>query len=541
VRDYHALHHENNAFRFDAEVSEQRIRWRPYPGTRQPAAGSVPGVAILSNAEYHHAPNGSHHAPRWYRNFFYQREAERGLDSVEDLASPGAFRWNLSAGDAVWIVTADGLAESLPIVGEDAVRLYERLRSSEQKRRERFDSPLEGAADAFIVRRGTRRTIVAGYPWFTDWGRDTFIALRGLAIATGRLDMARDILLAWSKLVSEGMLPNRFPEHGDTPEYNSVDASLWYVVAVHELITALDARSRPLAGNDHDALTATIRAILEGYIRGTRYRIHVDDDGLVAAGEPGTQLTWMDAKIGDCVVTPRIGKPVEIQALWLNALWIADRLLSAAADPWAALLERGRESFAARFWNAEHGYLADVVDVDHEPGRVDASLRPNQIFAVGGLPLALLDSVRARHVVDVVEQNLWTPLGLRTLAPDDPAYRPRYEGGVWDRDAAYHQGTVWPWLAGPFVEAWLRVHGNTAESRRVARGHFVEPLVKHLSTAGLGHVSEIADGEPPHTPRGCPFQAWSVGELLRLVKVVLAEPSSPGQPASPPELTARFA
>ena len=251
------------------------------------------------------------------------------------------------------------------------------------------------------------------------------------------------------------------------------------------------------------------------------------------------QLTWMDAKVDGWVVTPRIGKPVEIQALWLNALWIAERLLP-DAGPWSALIERGREAFSARFWSAEHGYLADVVDVDHEPGRVDASLRPNQIFAVGGLPLQLLDGARAAHVVDVVEEKLWTPLGLRTLSPDDPAYQPRYHGDLRQRDAAYHQGTAWPWLAGPFVDAWLRVHGNTAESRRVARGRFVEPLVQHLSTAGLGHVSEIADGDPPHTPRGCPFQAWSLGELVRLVKVVLADPPTPPQPALPSELAARI-
>jgi predicted glycogen debranching enzyme len=523
-RDYHALHHENDALRFDAELAGERVRWQPYDG--------IPNIAALSNGTYDHGP-------MWYRNFLYQMEAERGLDCVEDLASPGEFRWDLAAGDAVLILSTEGLDDSLPVHGVGVTELYARLRTAELQRRESFPSSCQRAADAYIVRRGTGRTIVAGYSWFTDWGRDTFISLRGLAIATGRLDVARDVLLAWSSVVSAGMLPNRFPDHGDAPEYNSVDASLWYVVAVHDFLMAIESRGEPLAEEDRDALTTAVQAILEGYIRGTRFRIHVDDDGLVAAGEPGMQLTWMDAKVDGWVVTPRIGKPVEIQALWLNALWIAERLLP-DAGPWSALIERGREAFSARFWSAEHGYLADVVDVDHEPGRVDASLRPNQIFAVGGLPLQLLDGARAAHVVDVVEEKLWTPLGLRTLSPDDPAYQPRYHGDLRQRDAAYHQGTAWPWLAGPFVDAWLRVHGNTAESRRVARGRFVEPLVQHLSTAGLGHVSEIADGDPPHTPRGCPFQAWSLGELVRLVKVVLADPPTPPQPALPSELAARI-
>jgi predicted glycogen debranching enzyme len=228
-------------------------------------------------------------------------------------------------------------------------------------------------------------------------------------------------------------------------------------------------------------------------------------------------LTWMDAKVGDWVVTPRIGKPVEVQALWLNALHIAGEV-----DPrWNAAFERGRDSFLARFVNHEHGTLYDVVDVDHRAGECDASLRPNQIFAVGGLPLSLVDGPLARHIVDVVEEHLLTPLGLRTLAPGSPGYMPRCEGGVRQRDGAYHQGTVWPWLLGPFVEAWLRVRGNTVAAKREAHRRFIGPMLEHLGDAGLGHVSEIADGDPPHTPRGCPWQAWSLGELLRLIHEVV--------------------
>ncbi|MGE0685047.1 MAG: amylo-alpha-1,6-glucosidase, partial [Candidatus Binatia bacterium] len=257
------------------------------------------------------------------------------------------------------------------------------------------------------------------------------------------------------------------------------------------------------------------------YSTGTRYQIHADSDGLLAAGQPGVQLTWMDAKVGDWVVTPRIGKPVEIQALWLNALHIANRF----TNKWQSLFILGQKNFQERFWNDEQRYLYDIIDVDHQPGTVDSMFRPNQIFAVGGLPLSLLHPQRARAIVDAVEARLWTPLGLRSLAPDEVGYAPRYEGGVRERDGAYHQGAVWPWLLGPFVEAWVRVRGSTVAAKQEAHARFLQPLLEHLEQAGLDHISEIADGDPPHTPRGCPFQAWSVGEALRLTQVVLAEDS----------------
>lgn len=515
-RDYHALHHENDAFRFEPRVAGERIAWQPYIG--------IPEVGVLSNGRYSHAP-------LWYRNFLYTHEAERGLDCTEDLASPGEFTWDLDRSEAVWIASAERLADSLPKVDGGALSIYAALRARERDRRRKFATPLDRAADAYFVRRGQGRTIVAGYPWFTDWGRDTFIAARGLCIANGRLDVAREILLAWSETVSEGMLPNRFPDQGDVAEFNSADASLWYVVAVHEFLAAMRQRNKRLAARDRERLTAAVGSILEGYIRGTRFGIRVDEDGLLAAGEPGVQLTWMDAKVGDWVVTPRVGKPVELQALWLNSLWIAAQWLP-ELGPWPTLLDGGLESFTARFWDAQRGHLHDVIDADHVPGRVDSSLRPNQVLAVGGLPLALLPRDQARQVVERIEHELLTPLGLRSLSPADPAYRARYEGGVWQRDGAYHQGTVWPWLLGPFVEAWLGVHGDSAATRLAARDRFLRPLLEHLSTAGLGHISEIADAEAPHAPRGCPFQAWSVGELLRLDRVILAEPAEPS-PAIP--------
>jgi predicted glycogen debranching enzyme len=256
--------------------------------------------------------------------------------------------------------------------------------------------------------------------------------------------------------------------------------------------------------------------VLAGYSRGTRYGIRLDEDGLLAAGTAGVQLTWMDAKAGDWVVTPRAGKPVEVEALWLNALWAAGHWTAR----WKAVFQRGLSAFRDRFWNAARQSLHDVVDVDHCPGITDARVRPNQILAVGGLPLCLLDEVRARRVVDTVEARLLTPLGLRSLDPDDHDYRGRYTGGVLERDGAYHQGTVWPWLAGPFAEAWLRVREDTRPAREEARARFLVPLIEHLDAAGIGHVSEIADGDAPHTPRGCPFQAWSVAEALRLERTL---------------------
>ena len=506
-RDSHALHHENPAFRFAADLHHERIIWTPYTG--------VPGVEALTNGSY--APD-----PQWYRGFQYDEERARGLDCVEDLAAPGVLHWDLADGDAVLILAAAGaLGSANSDAGADtaaAAATYARLRRAERARRGRFASRLLRAGDAYVVRRGEGKTIVAGYPWFTDWGRDTFIALRGLCLATGRLGDARSILLEWAGLVSEGMLPNRFVDQGDAPEYNTVDASLWYVVAVHDYLRALEAEGRKAPARDLRRLTEAVQAIMAGHVRGTRYGIHVAQDGLLAAGEPGVQLTWMDAKVGDWVVTPRIGKPVEIQALWLNALRIAGELTTG----YQPIYERGVAAFAGRFWNAAESCLFDVVDADHVAGRDDGTVRPNQLLAVGGLPFPLVTGTRARQIVDTVERRLWTPIGMRTLAPDAPGYRPRYEGDMRSRDGAYHQGTVWPWLLGPFVEAWVRVRGGTAEVVDEARRRFLAPLFAHLTEAGVGHISEIADADAPHTPRGCPFQAWSVGEALRLDLQVLS-------------------
>jgi predicted glycogen debranching enzyme len=520
-RDYHNLHHENPVFRFDATVVGQSVAWQPYPG--------VPRVTTLSNGSYSHDPE-------WYRNFIYFHERERGLDSIEDLASPGLFRWDLAQGDALWLMSTD--AQALAESSESVARRFAALEEAEWQRRQRFVTPLAAAADAYLVAGRHGKTVVAGYPWFTDWGRDTFISMRGLTLALGRLDDARQILLTWSETVSEGMLPNRFPDKGDVPEYNSVDASLWFIIAVGDFLEACRRHAYLLEPADQARLQSAVVAILNGYSRGTRYGIRLDDDGLLACGGPGTQLTWMDAKVGNRVVTPRVGKPVEIQALWLNALAIAQSLGIPREPPalpaessqmihaWQELFDRGLASFQQRFWNARRGMLYDVVDVDHRSGTTDDLLRPNQIFAVGGLPLILLDADRARAVVDVVEKHLWTPMGLRSLAPGEPGYSGHYRGEPRERDGAYHQGTIWPWLAGPFVEAWLRTAGDRPSASAEARERFLVPLKQQLTAAGIGHLSEIADADPPHTPRGCPFQAWSMGELIRLDRSVLAEDSA---------------
>ncbi len=492
-RDHHALHAENPAFHFRAtEVNGWRVI-QPYAG--------APAIAWLANARFDDER-------LWYRHFLYREEQARGLDCVEDLAMPGVLTYDLSAGEgALVLATAADPAASAALAHARA-----RARGARQRRPARGGgqgATTARAADAYVVARGSGATIIAGYPWFTDWGRDTFISMRGLCLAQGRLDEALGILRAWAATVDHGMVPNRFPDRGAAPEFNAVDASLWFVIVVGELTAALTRARRPLSKPDAELLRGAALEILRGYRTGTRHGIHVAADGLVAAGEPGVQLTWMDAKVGDQVITPRIGKPVEIQALWINALAVGIPF-----DERLKPLERlARERFLARF-PLPNGQLKDVIDVDHVDGRDDPSMRPNQIFAVGGLPRFLLSGAQARAVVEAVETELLTPWGLRTLARADTRYQPRYAGDVRARDGAYHQGTVWPWLMGPFLEALLRVHGRAKASARIPE--LLSQLRTHARTTGGGHLPEIADGDAPHTPNGCPFQAWSLAELLRI-------------------------
>lgn len=483
-RDFHALHFENGQFEFAADVRYQRVGWQPYE--------SLPRVWAEHTGVYEHDPV-------WYRNFLYAEEQARGQDATEDCGSPGAFEFDLGSTPAVCIFSLD------PESG-DVAEQFASLLSQETTRRATFPSALHRAADAYIVQRGAGRTIIAGYPWFADWGRDTFIAMRGLCLATGKLDVARQILLEWAAAIDRGMMPNRFTDYGQEAVYNSVDAALWFVVVVYELLE----RQPNCEGSDE--LLNSVDQIVSCYETGTRHGIHAQADGLLAAGEPGVQLTWMDAKYGDWVVTPRWGKPVEIQALWYNALMIAGM----RSPRFNQLAKKVRVSFIQRFWNPVKNCLYDVVDVNGQPMVCAAAIRPNQIFAVGGLPFALVDGTMAQAVVAAVDAHLLTPMGLRSLSPEDTAYYGRYEGTMRQRDGSYHQGTVWPWLLGAFVDAWVLVQGSTLETKAAARMKFQTTLTTLLSTGGLGHVSEIADGDAPHAARGCPFQAWSVGEILRV-------------------------
>ncbi|HTZ53892.1 MAG TPA: amylo-alpha-1,6-glucosidase, partial [Candidatus Acidoferrum sp.] len=363
------------------------------------------------------------------------------------------------------------------------------------------------AADAFIVARAVGgapgSTVIAGYHWFGDWGRDTMIALPGLTLSTGRPEIARTILQTFAQFVDAGMLPNRFPDDGEAPEYNTVDAALWFIDTVRCYHAA--TRDTPFVASIFERLDEIIAC----YTHGTRYGISVDpDDGLVRAGEPGVQLTWMDAKVGDWVVTPRIGKCIEINALWYNALCTMDGLAQAVGRNPARYRELGSRARASfeRFWNAEQNYPFDTLD---GPDGNDASIRPNAVYAVA-LPFRALENRRERTIVDRIAHDLWTPMGLRSLAPSDPVYTGHYGGSPHDRDAAYHRGTAWPFLAGAFARAYANAYGDRTRARR-----FIEALGSRLDCYGIGTLAEIADGDPPHDARGCIAQAWSVGEVLR--------------------------
>ncbi len=505
-RDYHGLTHRNDALNRRVDVNGGVATVAPYEGL--PALHFAHDAAALE-------PTGE-----WYLNFEYEIERERGLDFSEDLFNPFVARFKLHSGGRATMIasTLRRDASQAPTLREAEIERRTRVVAAAPSE-EPLVRDLTAAADSFIVERGGLKTIVAGYPWFSDWGRDAMIALPGLTLATGRPEVAKSVLLAFAHAADRGMLPNRFPDGGEAPEYNSVDAALWFFEAVR----ALMKHTRDTAFV-RDNLYARMTEMVDWHVKGARYGIRVAEDGLLSCGEAGVQLTWMDAKIGDLVVTPRSGKPVEIQALWYNALRVLEDLARALGDgareeSAREMADRARHSFNRQFWNAAAGCLYDVVDGEDR----DTSIRPNQIFAVS-LPNSMLGNGRARQVVDVVKRELLTPLGLRSLSPGDPRYRPRYEGGVMSRDSAYHQGTVWPWLMGPFITAYVKV--GTDEGAREQAGRWLDGFREHLREAGLGQVSEVADGDPPHRPGGCIAQAWSVAELLRAAveDVYLAQP-----------------
>ncbi len=509
-RDSHSSTHAGD-WRMNIQKVEHGLRVEAF-------AGAAPFylLSVGATAKPAHA---------WYRNFDLAMERYRGLDDREDHLHAGTFNAELKPGQSITVVISTETTPDLSALSTWESRLDHERSLFDQWAKAHPPAFREApgwirqlvlAADQFIVKRPLpedpdAHSVIAGYHWFGDWGRDTMIALPGLALSTGRTEIARRILSTFSRFVDRGMLPNRFPDAGQAPEYNTVDATLWYFEAIRQYVAA--TRDQGLVRE----LFPVLADIVAWHVRGTRYSIHVDSaDGLLHAGEPGVQLTWMDAKVGDWVVTPRIGKPVEVNALWYNALLTMGqfaRTLGEPAEQYESMAQQARIGFQ-HFWNPTQGFCFDVID---GPEGNDISLRPNQLFAVS-LPESPLAPDQQRAVVDVCARQLLTSHGLRSLSANDPAYQPHYGGDSQQRDAAYHQGTVWGWLLGPFVLAHLRVHGDTAQA-----ASFLEPMAHHLKNHGLGTASEIFDGDAPFAPRGCIAQAWTVAEVLRAWTLIRAK------------------
>ena len=497
-RSYHSQQHANAEFNghLDINADQSAVSLRPY--------ASQPKIHLASGGRFCPCEN-------WYYNFQWPIEAERGLDDSEDAFCPGYFCLSLQVGVPQFVAASTSeinlaraqaarktvVAAQRKLAGDDTATPGARLRL---------------AADQVIVKRADGlHTVLAGYPWFTDWGRDTMIALPGLCLTTQRFDIAASILRSFAGAMSQGMIPNRFPEGNETPDYNTVDGTLWFFHAVFQY--------GHISGDWQTVreLYPKLVESIEWHLAGTRYGIVADDDdGMLRAGDKNSQLTWMDAKIGDTAFTPRWGKAVEIQALWFNALcemasWgrcFDDPNTAAICTEWSRKIAG---CFAGAFWNDSESCLYDCINDDGK----DGAIRPNQIFAVS-LPHHLLNAQQQKSVVEVVQRELLTPVGLRSLSPRDSRYRGHYEGGAWARDSAYHQGTVWGWLLGPFLEAYLTVHNETSEAAKTQVKQWLQPMIAHLDVAGLGSISEIFDGDAPHAPRGCFAQAWSVAETLRI-------------------------
>ncbi|MBW7897943.1 Amylo-alpha-1,6-glucosidase [Candidatus Brocadiaceae bacterium B188] len=518
-RDYHCVTHENPHLKTDYKVLANGISIQPYD--------TLPPLYLFHNA--HTTDNTSF----WYKNMEYPKEMERGLEAHEDHFSPFALHFDLNKGSDFFIVASTKAHDSV-----DVFELFRReisrrkntggvkhlnnqtnplisppsqgLDEGEETKLTELVESLSAVSDSFIVQReGDKKSIIAGYHWFGDWGRDTMISLSGLTLVHDRFEDARKILLSYAEYADKGMIPNRFPDYGEQPEYNTVDASLWYIHAVYQYVQY----TKDLKTIRKD-LYGVLQEIVDYYEKGTRYNIHMDTDGLISAGAEGVQLTWMDAKVGDWVVTPRRGKAVEINALWYNALKILSFLAhemnlpeeSARHDTFA---EKAATSFRNVFWYDVGQYLYDYID----GGTRNTAIRPNQIFAVS-LPYSMLSLAQQRRVVEVVKEHLLTPFGLRSLSPKDRDYLGRYCGNPYERDRAYHQGTVWAWLIGPYISAYARAYAGEEGTATYIKRLFL-PFHAHLFDAGLGTISEIFDGDYPHIARGCISQAWSVGEILR--------------------------
>ncbi|MGE5108859.1 MAG: amylo-alpha-1,6-glucosidase [Sphingobacteriales bacterium] len=497
ARGYHSINHAGPQMHWDVDFNNGIFHNQP--------DGNVNVFINVPGSSYEHTP-------RWFNNFKYSVEKYRGLDYTEDLFNHGVLSVTLKEGDSLGVI----ISTENP-GGRDA---HDLLQKEENRRKELLkDQPADEtlqqlvlAADQFIVKREeTLKTVIAGYHWFNDWGRDTMISLPGLTLSTGRFEDAKKILAAFAHSVSMGMLPNRFQEK-DPPEYNNVDGTLWYFIAIYKYL---------LASGDKDfvlnEILPVLKDIIDWHYKGTRYNIHATEDGLLYSGEEGQQLTWMDARIGTWVVTPRMGKPVEIQALWYNALCIYSELLKVnkeknIAKDFLARAEKTKESFNQLFWYEDGKYLYDDIN---ENGVPNTEIRPNQLFAIS-LPFALIDDKKkAKAVLNVVKENLYTPVGLKSLPKSDTHYVGIYGGNQWHRDSSYHEGTVWSWLLGAYVDAVMKVQGMEG---RVEAMKVVDDFTYHLNEGCIGSVSEIFDADEPHHPRGCMAQAWGVAEVLRVVK-----------------------
>ncbi|MGI8741432.1 MAG: amylo-alpha-1,6-glucosidase [Bryobacteraceae bacterium] len=496
-RDYHSLVHANPEFNRSVEMHPAHFKIRPYPG-----------YAAIG---FHHNARSFDTTGLWYYNFEYLVELDRGMDFREDLYTPGSFEFELQPNQPAFIVASLDDEDRYDTAVIDEIKRT--LRRNPPVANSPFEVKLTSASNQFrACREDGRPTVMAGFPWFADWGRDTMISLPGLFITRGMLNDARDIIESFLIHLNQGLIPNHYPDFG-TPEYNTCDATLWMFQAVWSYMQG---------GGDLPWIKGVFypaaKEIVGWHERGTLYEIKVDpEDGLLSAGVEGTQLTWMDAKVGDWVVTPRHGKPVEINALWYNALriaahWAVEFSETDYAHKLAGMADRVHANFAQKFWNPERNCLYDVLGFD---GPI-AKLRPNQLFAVS-LPFDLLNNAQQRSVVEIVERELLTPAGLRTLERSDPEYRGRYEGDRVSRDGAYHQGTVWPWLLGPFVTAYLKANGKSKTTLEHCR-LIVNGMEPEMLIGGLGSIAEIYDGDPPHLPRGCIAQAWSVAELLRVLR-----------------------
>ncbi len=513
--------------------SENRLNWTPVDSGGDGQKIGFHAVGCPFEIHFSHNAADFHDGPCWWYNFVLSREMQRGYPDRDDLWTPGALEFLLKPGRPAFII---GSIRPIDPVEHSSLVLKEQARREQITAAPAVDEPYQdileqlfAAADQFVVRRATdkkqkqKMSVIAGYPWFEDWGRDTFISLPGLTLVPNRADAARDILTVFADHIQNGLVPNRFPDDADQPDYNTVDASLWFVQAAFQYW-----RYTGDAAFLTDYLYGPLNQIIDRYQHGTSFGIHMDADGLICCGVPGANLTWMDAKIGDYVVTPRYGKPVEISGLWYNAVRIMEILANRRKDaPRAAELRRiaglVEEHFPRKFQISKTGYYADVLGADDQP---DGLLRPNQLIAAS-LPFSPVPRDHLTSMVDIARAKLLTPMGLRTLAPGSPGYCGRYQGDQTSRDHAYHQGTAWPWLIGPFVSAFTRAYPESSADERMA---FIRPLFDRMAVYGIGSLAEIADGDPPHQPRGCIAQAWSVAEVLRVLweDVLQKAPPIPG-------------